>query len=178
MTLNPTIKHISNHLLTFIEQREGEQIDYGIYDVTMTGAEVLASFPLPAMDLPPETGRDAAIRAALQHLADEIQIIRFTDAEQPDNWVFRSRMAEIVRLLSKLKQRIVQFNNQKARHRVSSGKRLVADIKYSVQPRQVPRRDIPAQSCLKLLSGGHLSSSVLRPFCWKSSSTNCPSFRR
>ena len=32
---------LANDLLTWIEQREAEQIAYGVYDVTMIGAEVI-----------------------------------------------------------------------------------------------------------------------------------------
>ncbi|MEI8308212.1 MAG: hypothetical protein WCF99_14230 [Chloroflexales bacterium] len=31
---------LTNDLLTWIEQREAEQIAYGVYDVTMTGTDV------------------------------------------------------------------------------------------------------------------------------------------
>jgi hypothetical protein len=36
------IRMLADNVLTFIEQREAEQIAYGVYDVTMTGAEVIA----------------------------------------------------------------------------------------------------------------------------------------
>src|SRR6266540_1420915 len=45
----PTPKQIdalADELLTFIEQREAEQIAYGIYNITMTGADVLEGFAL------------------------------------------------------------------------------------------------------------------------------------
>ncbi len=149
-----TVQNLADDLLTFIEQREAEQIAYGIYDVTMTGAEVRATFRPADYYLAAGDDADALVWAALHRLADEIQIMRLTAAEQPADWVFRSRVAEIVRLLTKLKQRIVPFDNQKERHRVSSGKRLVADITFTVLPRQVPRRDIPARACLQSLTGG------------------------
>jgi hypothetical protein len=51
MSLNPdTLKQLADDVLTFIEQREAEQVAYGVYDVTMTGAEVIDSFQ-PSEDI-------------------------------------------------------------------------------------------------------------------------------
>jgi Lhr-like helicase len=45
MSLNSdTLKQLADEVLTFIEQREAEQVAYGVYDVTMTGAEVIESW--------------------------------------------------------------------------------------------------------------------------------------
>ncbi len=34
------LARLADDVLTFIEQREAEQIAYGVYDVTMTGTDV------------------------------------------------------------------------------------------------------------------------------------------
>lgn len=104
MHLNPSeVKYLSDEVLTFIEQREAEQIAYGIYDLTLTGSEVIQSFqPSDDIQLPPEA-RTSAITQALEQLAINLQIIRFDQEELPENWVFRSRVAETVRLLTKLR---------------------------------------------------------------------------
>jgi hypothetical protein len=140
--------------LTFIEQREAEQVAYGIYDVTMAGVEVIDNFK-PSEDIQLATeDKTEALRNALAQLANDLQIIRFNQVESPDEWIFRSRVAETVRLISKLRQRIVQDNNRKVAHRISNSKRLVADVKFSVASRRVPRRNIPVQTCMTpLLSG-------------------------
>ena len=143
-----TIKRLADEILTFIEQREAEQVAYGIYDVTMTGVEVIDNFkPSEDIVLTAEQ-KTEALRNALVQLANDLQIIRFNQVESPDDWIFRSRITETVRLLSKLRQRIVRDNNLKAAHRISNSKRLVADIKFSVASRRVPRRNIAVQTCM------------------------------
>ena len=135
-------------VLTFIEQREAEQIAYGIYDVTMTGREVIDVYRPSNGRTLSATDRTALMADALRQLAEEAHIICFGAAVAVEDWVFRSRIAETVRLLTRLKQRIVRVDSAKTRHRVSSGKRLVEDVKFHVAPRRVPRRDLPAQTCL------------------------------
>jgi hypothetical protein len=150
-----TIKHLADEVLTFIEQREAEQIAYGIYDLTLTGSEVIRSFqPSDDIQLPPEA-RTSAITQALEQLAINLQIIRFDQEELPENWVFRSRVAETVRLLTKLRQRIVNHNPGKAAHRISKSKRLIEDVKFSVASRRVPRRNIPVRTCMGPLLAGN-----------------------
>jgi hypothetical protein len=155
MSLNPdTLKQLADDVLTFIEQREAEQVAYGVYDVTMTGAEVFDSFE-PSEDIQlAAVEKTEAIIEALQQLGNDLQIIRFNKADSPTEWVFRSRIAETVRLLTKLRQRIVLHNPEKEKHRISKSKRLVADVKFSVASRRVPRRNIKVRMCMTpLLSG-------------------------
>ncbi|MBD2665159.1 putative helicase [Richelia sinica FACHB-800] len=156
MNLDPNdLKILADEVLTFIEQREAEQVAYGIYDVTMTGVEVIDNFqPSEDIRLTP-ANKTEAIRNALAQLAKDLQIIRFNQEKSPDGWIFRSRIAETVRLLSKLRQRIVRENNLKPAHRISNSKRLVADIKFSVASRRVPRRNIAVQTCMKPLHTGN-----------------------
>ncbi|NER48890.1 MAG: DEAD/DEAH box helicase, partial [Symploca sp. SIO1A3] len=155
MSLNSDIlQKLADEVLTFIEQREAEQVAYGVYDVTMTGAEVLDSFePSEDIQLAAEQKKEA-ISDALQQLGNDLQIIRFNQANSPAEWVFRSRIAETVRLLTKLRQRIVNYNSEKKKHRISKSKRLVADVKFSVASRRVPRRNIPVQTCMTPLLNG------------------------
>lgn len=148
------IKQLADEVLTFIEQREAEQIAYGIYDVTMSGAEVINDFePSEDLHLPLEE-KTEALTEALELLANDLQIIRFDKSESPIKWIFRSRIAEIVRLLTKLRQRIVRYNPEKEKHRISNSKRLVADVKFSVASRRVPRRNIQADRCMAPLING------------------------
>lgn len=150
-----SLKYLSDEVLTFIEQREAEQVAYGIYDVTMIGAEVIDSFqPSEDISLTAED-RDKTLINALKQLASDLQIIRFDKEESPRDWVFRSRIAETVRLLTKLRQRIVTEDNRKDGHRISNSKRLVADVKFSVASRRVPRRNIKVDECMKPLLNGN-----------------------
>lgn len=155
MSLNSdTIKFLADELLTFIEQREAEQIAYGVYDLTLMGREVIDNFQ-PSNDIPLlAEEKNSAITQALQKLANDLQIIRFDQEKLPENWVFRSRITETVRLLTKLRQRIVNENPVKAAHRISKSKRLIEDVKFSVASRRVPRRNVPVRTCMgPLLSG-------------------------
>jgi len=55
-----TIKSLADEVLTFIEQREAEQVAYGIYDVTMVGVEVIDNFqPSEHIKLTPEEKPEA-----------------------------------------------------------------------------------------------------------------------
>jgi DEAD/DEAH box helicase/Helicase conserved C-terminal domain len=150
-----TLKRLADEVLTFIEQREAEQVAYGIYDVTMTGVEVIDNFQ-PSEDIPlAAENKTDAVRQALQYLANDLQIIRFDRNDSPSDWIFRSRIAETVRLIVKLRQRIVNQNNEKPTHRISKCKRLVSDVKFSVASRRVPRRNIVVNECLEPLLNGN-----------------------
>lgn len=121
-------------ILTFIERREAEQIQYGLYDVMLTGDEVLDSFS-------PEPEQDFC--AALTELWQRGLVIRFEDNQDPRDWCFRSRSAETVRLVSKLRRRIVRSPYDQRAHRADRSPRLVHDLKFEVHPRHVPKRDQP-----------------------------------
>lgn len=146
--LNDALVLLADEVLTFIEQREAEQIAYGIYDMTLTGREVLDYFQLSNESSIAEPEHATLIRTVLTYLNDEAQIIRFNDAADPADWIFRSRICETVRLLTKLRQRIVRYDSEKDKHRISKSKRLVEDVKFHVAARRVPRRDISAHTCL------------------------------
>jgi hypothetical protein len=121
----------------------------------MTGAEVIENFQ-PSEDIKiVETEIPEAIRQALQYLFQTLQIIKFNQEETPDQWIFRSRIAEIIRLLTKLRQRIVTTNNRKESHRLSQCKRLVADVKFTVASRRVPRRNLELNQYLNILTQGN-----------------------
>jgi len=143
---------LANDLLTWIEQREAEQIAYGVYDVTMTGAEVLSSYQPVDVARPALADRATNLREALHWLAGEALIIRFSTETDPAHWIFRSRIAETVRLLSKLRQRIARDNPDKQRQRISHGKRLTGDVTFHVIPRRVPRRRRSPVDYLAVLS--------------------------
>ncbi len=140
----PALETIADEILTFIEQREAEQIAYGIYAVSTTGADVLDSYtPLNSTPLPQDQ-RDSLVREALQLLAAQYQIIRLNSTPDPFDWQLRSRIGETVRLISLLRQRLIDNNAKRDRHRISSAKRLVGDVKFHVAVRRVPNRNLLA----------------------------------
>lgn len=142
---------LADDVLTFIEQREAEQIAYGVYDVTMTGAEVIAGFRPLSVALPADVDRAALAAEALARLGERLDILRLDadPAAPPEEWVIRSRIAEMVRLIALVRQRIVWYPNQRASHRLSTSKRLVADTTLTVMSRLVPRRDQPTEEILR-----------------------------
>ncbi|GAB4423672.1 MAG: hypothetical protein OHK0015_01470 [Chloroflexi bacterium OHK40] len=144
------IRMLADDVLTFIEQREAEQIAYGVYEVTMTGAEVIAGFRPLNIEFVAEADREFLLRAALLRLGERLDILRLDDdpAATPEAWVLRSRIAEMVRLINLVRQRIVWQPNNKGAHRLSTSKRLVADTTLTVMSRLVPRRDQPSPNIL------------------------------
>ncbi|MCS6939888.1 MAG: DEAD/DEAH box helicase [Roseiflexus sp.] len=142
--------HVADDVLTFIEQREAEQIAYGIYDVIMTGAEVIAGFRPHSLRFDTDAERYEQVCSALQLLYERLDVLRLDDdpAASVEMWVLRSRIAEMVRLIALVRQRIVWFSNQRESHRLSSSKRLVTDVTLTVQSRLVPRRDRPSAEIL------------------------------
>lgn len=123
---------------TFIERREAEQIAYGVYDVTMTGAEVIAGFRPLSVSIAPDDDREGYVRAALQHLWGRLDILRLDGGQDasPEEWVLRSRIAEMVRLLSKLRQRLPpRYEGERQRQRISHAKRLTGDTRKEQKDR-------------------------------------------
>ncbi len=132
-------------VLTFIERREAEQIQYGLYDVLLTGNEVLTSFSsAPASD----------VRATLTQLWQRGLIVRFENNPDHREWLFRSRTAETVRLVSKLRQRIVSDAAQRHRHRADRSPHLVHDLKFEIRSREVPDRNLPLSDLVAPLRQG------------------------
>jgi len=125
---------LSGSLLTLIERREAEQIQYGLYDMLLTGDEVLSAFS-PA--------QEAEVRVALDVLWQRGLIVRFEDHADHHAWRFRSRMAETVRLVSKLRQRKVDYIGEVRTHRNENSPRLVHDLKFEMRQRHVPDRNLP-----------------------------------
>lgn len=107
------LRHIADYVLTFIEQRDAERIAYGIYDVTITGIEVIERFRIRNLHLTADADQDALVRRALQLLCERLDVLRLdNDPSAPvEMWVLRSRIAEMVRLITLVRQRIVWFSN-------------------------------------------------------------------
>lgn len=145
----------ADEVLTFIEQREADTIAYGIYDVAIRGKDVLDGCH-PSADL--RENLDAhlwpdVLRATLQSLSNTLQIVRFDDENDPAQFIFRSRIAETIRLVNQVRQRIARFPGQQ-RLRLATSPRLIDDLRYSVYERRVPRRNIPAADVLDRLTVG------------------------
>jgi hypothetical protein len=133
---------IADSILHFVECREAQQIQYGLYGVVITGQEVIDA----ALATESETA------TALLELWQRREIIRFEDHNDVRDWLFRSRIAEMVRLVSKVRQRVVGSVQEQRRHRADRSPRLVHDLKYEVQERQAPERNLPVTSLTQILT--------------------------
>jgi hypothetical protein len=150
-----------DEVLTFIEQREAEIIAYGLYDVTVRGQDVLDRL-IPSPDLVQRAGLvplDEVLRLALRDLVHTQQVIRFDDNPDPTHYVMRSRIAETVRLVNLVRQRLASFPGQ-MQQPLGASPRLVDNLKYAVQVRRVPRRDIPVSTILAHLLSAPASAII------------------
>lgn len=130
---------VADALLTALEMREAEQMEYGIFDMVHTGSDVLKMV----------SGDPLEVETALRRLVQNNLVIRLRrDAahdpsqDSPDNWILRSRIAEVVRLVRDVRQRFEYHRNH------SQSPQLVTDVKFVVRPRKVPRRNIPLSAFL------------------------------
>ncbi len=128
-------------LLTHLEVEEAKYAQYGFFDTTTTGSDLMESFHDRAVaefdyyDIYKET--------ALRLLREEGLVIPLNDAGEPGAWRLRSRMGEVVRLLNSLRQR---FPDQRYYYESSP---LAEDIKYHVRARHIPARDITLEKFLR-----------------------------
>ncbi len=168
---------LSDDVLTYIEQREAEQIAYGMYRVTLSGRELITEYRPVDSTLPPLSDREAVLSTVLRHLDAALLIIRFNDADDPAEWMFRSRIAEIVRLLTLLRQRIAKNAGEQQRQRISGLKRLSGDVTFHVAPRRVPRRWRVPSDYLDLLTDAGPDAVVCRDILREVIETRLPKVR-
>lgn len=129
-----------DRMLTFLEKEEARYTSFGFYDSTVTGKYLLDNFfdqDVEAFD-PHGIYREAALMLLWQ----EGSVFPLNEDSDPGQWRFRSRMGEVVRLLSSLRQR---FPDHKY---YNESKQLVADLKYHVSPRYIPHRRISLKDFL------------------------------
>ena len=118
--------------LSRIELREAELLAWGIVDSASTEDEF---DNLLTHDLPPGT----RVEDLKRDLLDRLLVVR------TPNGGYRTRMAETLRLLSKLRQLFPQ-------QRWWEGTPLVLDYRFVHRPRRRPRRDRPREEALAGLS--------------------------
>jgi hypothetical protein len=118
--------------LSRIELREAELLAWGIVDSALTEGELDG---LLAQDLPPGT----RVEDLKHELLDRLLVVRTPSG------AYRTRMAETVRLLSKLRQLFPQ-------QRWWEGTPLVLDYRFLHRPRRRPRRDRARGDALAALS--------------------------
>lgn len=122
------LQRLADKVLTWIEQREAEQVAYGLFDGTLTGADILAQFrPLDGWPVSAEE-RQTELPAALQYLAEQVATPPVDGRTELGRLGGAQPHGRDVRLLALLRQRIVRNDADQARHRLSSAKRLTGDV--------------------------------------------------
>lgn len=135
LATGPLKDMILDEVLTFIEKRDAHQIRYGIYETEMRGSDLFSELELPNDPLA------IKLEFGLRTLMETGFLLPLKRDPDIRNWEFRSRIAEIVRLLSKLRQR---FWGQTYR----DSKTLTRAVKLEVTDRQTPRREIPLEQTI------------------------------
>lgn len=128
--------HLTDIVLTQIEIADSKQIQYGIYETKVTAAEILQNSTVPNDQLKLRT------EYAIRRLKLDGYLLPIDVGGNIRNWVFRSRIAEITRLVQHDKQRMGP--NQ-------PGKYLVRSLKLEVRDRQYPKRSIPIHNAVENL---------------------------
>ena len=144
---NERLRRIASFALTWLEQQEAQAVRFGVFTPSMTGQEFINEFSQRSVDNAPCQERE--ISHALRLLRETESIVLLdTDPDRPDvpaGWLFRSRSAELVRLLANLRQRFVGQN-------VVDAPALVSDLIWEVQQRQYATRNIPLEQYIAPLA--------------------------
>lgn len=146
-----------SRVLDLVEQGEARLLTWGIVDGFLHQREIVNLIE-PLVDAALETGMDEFLSA---DDVIEVMLARrwLTPVELDDGTAgYRSRMAETVRLLQRLRQLF-------PKHAGPSGWQLaptlVADFRFLRRRREYPRRDVPAESVLRQLGEVTSSSTML-----------------
>ncbi|EHQ36192.1 DEAD/DEAH box helicase [Methanoplanus limicola] len=118
-----------DNLLTFIEKEDAHQIRYGIYETEIRGNALFCESIIENDPLFIKT------EYGLRSLMNDGFLLPLNREGNVLDWEFRSRIAEIIRLLSKLRQR---FWGQKSQ----DSKKLTQGVKLEVIDRKTPTRNI------------------------------------
>lgn len=125
--------------LSFIELREARLLSWGFYDVSLDIDELEELFE---MEAPPELKeRWAKLRhnwPDLSALCDDLAHSGLL--YRPDSETFRSRFAEGVRLLARLRQMFQPKD-------WATGANLISDVRLHLEPRCYPKRDQSPEEC-------------------------------
>lgn len=143
-----------SQVLDVIEQSEARLLTWGIVDGFLAHREMVG-FIEPMVDNALESGMDEYVTA------DEVIEVMLerkwvTCVELDEGAIgYRSRMAETVRLLQRLRQLFPKHAGASGWQQAPT---LVADFRFLRRRREYPRRNVPAESALRQL--GEVTSSV------------------
>ena len=135
------------HFLSFLESRETRLLSWGFYDVSFTSAEVRT---LLANEAEPKLQNDWAnlntTGWTLDDLLDEMEQANLLYVVRQNPRAYRTRFAEAVRLIGRLRQ--IFREDQWA-----TAPNLVSDIKLHLKSRRYPRRDQSVATCWNAIHG-------------------------
>ena len=149
-----TMQKFAEKLLTFLERREEKLLSWGFYNVQYSELDMLNALQNEApQELKDEwnklQAKGISFRTLIRELRQSNLLYPIPDVQD----MYRTRMAEGVRLLANLRQ---MFNPSDW----TTGPRLVSDIKIHLNDRTYPRRDLLAQD---------IWNSSLKKLCTKDS---------
>lgn len=134
-------------LLSFIEEREERLLGWGFYDVAFDPSEVEELIAEHASDLLRSQWEDLeASGETMEHLLGEMRHAGLLHKLPDGTGRVRSRFAEGVRLLARLRQRFGWDD-------WAGGKRLISDIKVHLAPRRYPKVDIDNSDAWAAMAG-------------------------
>lgn len=132
------MQEFASNFLNFLERREEKLLSWGFHNIQYSAADIMHALQHEAtQDLQDQwntlQAQGTNFRTLIRELRRSHLLHRLPDATD----MYRTRMAEGVRLLSNLRQ---MFDSQDW----ATGPRLVSDIKIHLKDRVYPRRDLPA----------------------------------
>jgi hypothetical protein len=136
-----SFKSFAGEFLSFLERQESRLLSWGFYDVSFDAAEVDSMIEQDAEQSLVEYWEGLVEEGwTTSSLLDEMEHSGLLYRVNAETDIYRTRFAEGVRLLARLRQ---MFKPQDW----AGGPNLVSDIKLHLAPRRYPKRDIPAEEC-------------------------------
>jgi hypothetical protein len=149
---SPALKDFVGEFLSFLEREEQGLLGWGFYDGSFTATEIETLFEQAPKELRDQftalTTTGGCMTDIVDDMANDGLLYRLPGQER-----YRTRFAETVRLLARLRQR---FPWQK---RWSEGRSLVSDIRIDLRSRRFPKRGESPEDCWADIDP-HCSESV------------------
>jgi len=132
------MQEFASNYLTFLERREEKLLSWGFHNVQYSESDMLSALQQEApQDLQDQWGNFQTQGVTFRSLISELRRSHLLHRIPGSTDMYRTRMAEGVRLLANLRQ---MFKPQDW----ATGPRLVSDIKIHLKDRIYPRRDLLA----------------------------------
>jgi hypothetical protein len=141
--------------LSFLETRETRLLSWGFYDVSFTPTEIQTLLANEAeQELQDEWAQLCAAGWTLDNLLDDMEQANLLYMVRQNPRAYRTRFAESVRLIGRLRQTFRE-------DQWATAPNLVSDIKLHLKSRHYPRRDQSAATCWNAVRA-HCTQSQLQ----------------